>query len=133
MSSLFQALTKAKGTGSAKNGTQHFIMQRTTALLLIPIVIYFLCAIVQLVHADDYGDVVEWFHSPFNSGISTLFIIIGFYHGILGLQVVIEDYVHCEKLKWASLIIIKFICLLFAAAAIISIIRLAVFSSLFGL
>ena len=51
MSSVFQALKRAKGLGSGHNGTHHFIVQRTTAVILIPVVLYFLCSIISLVGA----------------------------------------------------------------------------------
>lgn len=125
MSSVFQALKRAKGLGSGRNGTQHFIAQRSSAVILIPLVLYFLCAVVKLVGAQDFAQVTAWFANPFNSGMAIAFFLTGFYHAALGAQVVIEDYVHHEQFKWLALIAVKAVCVMFAAAAVVSILRLA--------
>lgn len=125
MSSVFQALKRAKGLGSGHNGTHHFIVQRTTAVILIPVVLYFLCSIISLVGAETFHEVLVWFRNPFNSGMAIVFFLTGFYHAALGVQVVIEDYVHQEPVKWLALIAVKAVCVIFAAVAVVSILRLA--------
>lgn len=117
-------LGKAKGLGSAKDGTGHFIAQRVTALALIPLVIWVVIATLQL-PAMDYFNMseahmreitIEWFSGPFNAIMTIFFIIAIFYHGALGMQVVIEDYVHTEWVKIFSIAIINISS--FAAATI---------------
>lgn len=125
MSAVLRALKKAKGLGSGHNGTEHFIAQRSTAVILIILALYFLYAIVRLVGAHDYHHLIAWFANPFNSGMLIAFILAGFYHATLGVQVVIEDYVHLEKLKWLSLIAVRGLALICATTAVIAIIRLA--------
>lgn len=125
MSSVFQALKRAKGLGSGHNGTHHFITQRTSAIILIPLVLYFLCALISLTEATHFADVIAWFGKPVNSALAIVFFLTGFYHAALGIQVIIEDYVHCEKSKWLALIAVKGFCLIFATIAVISILRLA--------
>lgn len=125
MSTLFKALTHAKGAGSGHNGTAHFIAQRATAIILIPLTLYFLIAILCLVKAENYAAVGAWFANPVNSGLAIAWILTGFYHAALGVQVVIEDYVHCEKLKWLSVIAVRGLSLIFAAIAVVSVVRLA--------
>lgn len=125
MSSVFQALKRAKGLGSGHNGTHHFIVQRTTAVILIPVVLYFLCSVISLVGAETFHEVLTWFRNPFNSGMAIVFFLMGFYHAALGVQVVIEDYVHQEPVKWLALIAVKAVCMIFAAVAVVSILRLA--------
>lgn len=123
--SILRALNKAKGLGSGHNGTHHFIVQRVSAVVLIPLVLYFFYAVVRLVGAPDFYAITQWFSNPFNAGLLLAFVLTGFYHAALGVQVVIEDYVHCEKAKWLSLIAVKGICVIFAAIAVVSILRLS--------
>lgn len=123
--SILRALNKAKGLGSGHNGTHHFIVQRASALLLMPLVLYFAYAVVRLTGAEDFYAITRWFANPFNAGLTIAFMLTGFYHAALGIQVVIEDYVHCEKAKWLSLIAVKGACVIFAAIAVVSILRLS--------
>ncbi|UJF24276.1 succinate dehydrogenase, hydrophobic membrane anchor protein [Suttonella sp. R2A3] len=122
--SILQSLKKAKGLGSGHNGTHHFIVQRASAVILIPLVLYFLFSLIVLSDAEGFAAVQAWFANPLNSGLSLAFIITGFYHAALGLQVVIEDYIHHEQSKWLALIAVKGVCLIGALIAIVSIIRL---------
>ena len=85
-------LGKVRGLGSAKSGVHHFWMQRLTAVALIPLVIWFAVSLVMLSGAD-YGMARSWLSSPFVMVLLILTICIGLYHGQLGMQVVIEDYV----------------------------------------
>lgn len=122
--SIFEALKKAKGLGSGHNGTHHFIVQRVSAVILIPLVLYFLYSIIRISGAHSYHAVQEWFANPLNSGLVLAFMITGFYHAALGLQVVIEDYVHHEQIKWLSLIIVRGLCFIGALIAITSVLSL---------
>lgn len=125
MNDIFRAMNQAKGAGAGGNGTRHFIAQRGSAVILIPLVFYFFYALIRLVHADDYSEVRDWFADPFNSGIAIAFVLTGFFHALLGLQVVIEDYLHDEKAKWLALISASAICLVGAAITVVSILRLS--------
>lgn len=122
--SILNELKKVKGLGSGHNGTHHFIVQRVSAVILIPLVLYFLYSIVRITGAHDYQAVQHWFSSPINSALVLAFVITGFYHAALGLQVVIEDYVHHEQIKWLSLISVRGLCLIGALIAITSILSL---------
>jgi len=99
-------LARAKGLGSAKDGTHHFMVQRLSAIALIPLTFCFVFAIIQLIGAD-YQTVVAWFKFPFNALLMISFILMSTWHGALGAQVVIEDYMHCDSAKIFFLIIIK--------------------------
>lgn len=125
MSDLFKAMSQAKGAGAGGNGTRHFIAQRLSAVILIPLVLYFLYALIRLVHAKDYDQVLAWFASPAHSGLAIVFVLSGFFHAALGLQVVIEDYLHDERAKWSALIAVNATCLIGAAVTVVSILRLA--------
>jgi succinate dehydrogenase / fumarate reductase, membrane anchor subunit len=99
-------LGRVKGLGSAKDGTHHFIVQRLSAIALIPLTFCFVFALIKLIGAD-YATVVAWFKSPFNALMLISFILMAAWHGALGAQVVIEDYIHCESMKIFFLIIMK--------------------------
>ncbi len=99
-------LGRVKGLGSAKDGTHHFMVQRLSAIALIPLTFCFVFALIKLIGAD-YATVVAWFKSPFNALMLISFILMSAWHGALGAQVVIEDYIHCEALKIFFLIIMK--------------------------
>ncbi|TAJ96150.1 MAG: succinate dehydrogenase, hydrophobic membrane anchor protein [Reyranella sp.] len=122
-SDLRSPLNRARGLGSAKSGVHHFWMQRLTAVALIPLVVWFAISLVMLSGAD-YGMARSWLSSPFVMVLLILTICIGLYHGQLGMQVVIEDYVHNEGVKLALIVAIKFIAVFFGLAAIVASMRI---------
>lgn len=116
-------LGQARGLGSAKEGTEHFWMQRLTAIALIPICLWFVIAVVYLAGAD-YDQFRHWMANPFNLTMMVLLIAVGCHHGQMGVQVVIEDYVHTEAFKIGGLIIVKLLTVfvgLFSVAAVLKI------------
>jgi succinate dehydrogenase / fumarate reductase membrane anchor subunit len=114
----------ARGLGSAKSGTGHWWAQRVTALALIPLSLWFAGSALQLVRAD-YVVVVVWLHTPWVAVLLSLFLATLLYHAYLGVQVVVEDYVHSEWRKITMLLIIKFACILFGAAGVFTALRVA--------
>ena len=100
-------LGRVRAMGSAKAGMHHWVMMKVTsaALLLLtlyPIIGFFIYAV--------YGGragAIEWLHSPFAATGVVLFLIVGFHHSANGLQVVIEDYIHCPCVKSVGLFVIK--------------------------
>ena len=122
-SDLRSPLNRARGLGSAKSGVHHFWMQRLTAVALIPLVIWFAVSLVMLSGAD-YGMARSWLSSPFVMVLLILTVCVGLYHGQLGMQVVIEDYVHSEGVKLALIVAIKFIAVFFGLAAIVASMRI---------
>ena len=107
-------LSRVRGLGSAKDGTQHFWHQRLTAIANIPLVLFFLWVIVSL-NGKDHNAVVECLAKPWVAIVMLLVIGSTFYHMKLGMQVVIEDYVHGAKGK-ALLVANTFFCIALAAA-----------------
>jgi succinate dehydrogenase / fumarate reductase membrane anchor subunit len=124
MADLRSPLSRVRGLGSAKEGTHHWWAQRLTALALIPLVIWFVVSIVCLSSAD-YIAVRAWVGSPIPMVLLVLTIGMTFYHGQLGLQVVIEDYIHSEWQKLALLILVKGVALLLTVVGIVAIARIA--------
>ncbi|MFZ5780498.1 MAG: succinate dehydrogenase, hydrophobic membrane anchor protein [Pseudomonadota bacterium] len=122
-SDLRSPLARARGLGSAKDGLHHWWAQRLTAVALIPLVVWFAVSLVMLSGAD-YGVVRAWIGSPVVMVLLILTIAIGLHHGQLGLQVVIEDYVHSDGWKLTWIILVRFIAALFGLAAIVAILRI---------
>jgi succinate dehydrogenase / fumarate reductase membrane anchor subunit len=122
-SDLRSPLNRARGLGSAKDGVHHWWAQRLTALALIPLVIWFAISLVMMSGAD-YGMVRAWIGSPIAMVLLILTIVIGLHHGQLGIQVVIEDYVHSEGLKLALIVAVRFIAVFFGLAATVAIMRI---------
>ncbi len=94
----------AKGHGSAKSGVGHWINQRVTAIALIPLVFLFVCTLMAMLTAQSYEEIVVRLSNPFWATSLILFILVGFYHGALGIQVILEDYVAAEMPKMLLLI-----------------------------
>lgn len=84
---------KVKGLGASKSGFGHWWMQRITGMLLIPCGLYLLISLSAM-GVTGASDVVAWMSQPFNGIITLLFALAASYHGALGIQVVLEDYVH---------------------------------------
>jgi succinate dehydrogenase / fumarate reductase membrane anchor subunit len=117
-------LGRARGLGSAHEGLHHWWAQRLTALALIPLSLWFVASVVCLAGAD-YAAVSQWLSQPFTVGALSLTILAVFYHAVLGIQVVIEDYIHTKLVKMTLLILLQFAGFGFAAAAIVSLLMIA--------
>ena len=100
-------LGRARGLGSAKDGAQHWWHQRLTAFALLPLAVWFVVSLIILTDAT-YEDVIDWLSSPIVAGLMLLLIFAMFYHLKIGLQEVIEDYVHSKARKVASLVFVTF-------------------------
>jgi len=127
MSSLRSPLGRARGLGSAKEGAQHFWAQRVSAVALVPLALWFVFSVARL-HALNYGEVHHWVASPSVAVTLVLFMSALFYHSMLGVQVVIEDYVGNEGVKLASLLLMKFVHAGLAAACIFAVLKIALTS-----
>lgn len=119
---LRSPLGRVRGLGSAKQGVTHFWWQRLTAVALVPISLWFVISVVSLVGAD-YAHFRAWLSWPGNTTLMILLLVAVFRHGQIGLQVVIEDYVHDDGLKLIGLIAVKFAALFFGAFAVVSVLR----------
>jgi succinate dehydrogenase / fumarate reductase membrane anchor subunit len=130
MASLRSPLGRARGLGSAKDGTHHWWAQRVTAVALVPLALWFVVGVLRLIGAP-HIQVAQWMGHPVNAALLAALIVAVFHHAQLGLQVVIEDYVHAEGAKVALLLLMKGACWLLAAAALLSVIRISVLVVLF--
>ena len=122
-SDLRTPLSRARGLGSAKQGVHHWWAQRITAVALIPLVAWFAISLIMLSGAD-YAVVRAWIGSPVVMVLLVLTIVIGLHHGQLGMQEVVEDYVHGEGMKLALIVLLRFIAVFFGLAAIVAILRI---------
>lgn len=120
---LRSPLARVRGLGSAKDGTGHWWAQRLTALALVPLTLWFVAGVIGSIGAD-HSELLAWIGHPVTAGLFLLLIGATFYHAALGVQVVIEDYLHNEWVKLAALLAMKavFVVLgLMAALAVLSI------------
>jgi succinate dehydrogenase / fumarate reductase membrane anchor subunit len=117
-------LRRARYLGAAHDGTEHWWRQRLTAVALIPLAILFVGGVITLMGAD-YAEAVAFLSSPWVAMIALAFLAVGFYHLKLGLQVIIEDYVHHEGTKLTLLVLNSLICYGLAIVAIFSLLRVS--------
>jgi succinate dehydrogenase / fumarate reductase membrane anchor subunit len=124
MDRLRSPLGRAIGLGSAKEGVEHWWAQRVSAVALIPLGLWFAASVVALAGADRAA-VLAWLHAPVQAILAILLLIAVFYHAALGLQVVVEDYVHAEWLKVPSLVAMRLVSFGLAVAGIFAVLRIA--------
>jgi succinate dehydrogenase / fumarate reductase membrane anchor subunit len=117
-------LGRAVGLGSAKEGADHWWGQRLSALALVPLSLWFVASLISLAGAD-YETFTQWVASPLVAVLLILTIVATFYHTLLGLQVVIEDYVHAEGARLALLVLLRFLCYALGLAAVFAVLRIA--------
>jgi|SRR5712691_4408327 succinate dehydrogenase / fumarate reductase membrane anchor subunit len=117
-------LGRVLGYGSAKSGTGHFIEQRLTALANIPLTIAAVLIVISLI-GHNHAAVVQILGSSPVAIIMLLFIISASYHMKIGMQVIIEDYVHDEAAKYALLIASTFFAIVVGFSSIYAILKLS--------
>ena len=118
-------LARVEGLGSAKSGTTHFWQQRVTAVALVPLSVWFVASALAYVGAEQ-GAVAAFFAEPAEAILMFLFIVAAVHHMSLGLQVIIEDYIHQEGMKLTLLVLNRSACWGIGAAAGFALLRLAV-------
>lgn len=123
--SLRSPLATARGLGSAKSGTHHWWAQRVTAVALVPLVIWFVIGLVMHAGAS-YEEARAWIGSPISATLMICLIVATFHHAQLGLQVVIEDYIHAEPCKTAALLIVKGGTFFLGVLGVLSVVRIAI-------
>lgn len=116
-------LSRTRGLGSAHEGVHHWTLQRMSAIALVPLTLWFAWSVITLVDAD-YAAYHAWIAEHGNAMMLIMFVIGLFYHVQLGLQVVIEDYVHGETVKYASVVAVKLAAVFCAVSNILAILRI---------
>jgi succinate dehydrogenase / fumarate reductase membrane anchor subunit len=122
--SIRTPIGRVRGHGAARSGTGHFWHQRVTALANVPLTIAFVVIIISLL-GRSHATVIQTLGSPLVGILMFLFIGSATYHMKLGMQVIIEDYVHDEKWKLAALIVNTFFAIAVAAACAYSLLKMS--------
>jgi len=127
--SLRSPLSRVLGSGSANDGTEHWWAQRVTAVALLILGLWFLFSLLQL---DNFAHatVSDWLSRPFSGVMMLLFCLTIAWHSYLGVQVVLEDYVHGPLIKVVSLLISRFMHAFIAIAAVLAILKVSLGESL---
>lgn len=117
-------LKNVRGLGAAKTGTEHFVLQRLTATALVALGIWFVVFVLSLLGAD-YVAATAAIAKPWNAVLLVGFLVAMFWHAQIGLQVILEDYVHNTLLALALQVSVKFIAVLGAIVSIFAVARIA--------
>jgi succinate dehydrogenase / fumarate reductase membrane anchor subunit len=124
MTDMRTPLARVRGLGSAREGTGHFWHQRLTAIANVPLVLFFIGFLVSI-NGADYATVKAAFANPFVSLMFALMLLSALYHMRLGMQVIIEDYIHGEGLKLALIMLNTFFAVVVGGACAYALIKLA--------
>jgi succinate dehydrogenase / fumarate reductase membrane anchor subunit len=122
--SLRTPLARARGLGSAKAGVTHFWRQRATAVVLVPLTLWFVWTVARYTGAEHF-EVKHFFANPINASLMVIFVLAGLYHMALGVQVIIEDYINHEGTKLALMVLNQFAAFAIAVVCVLAILRLA--------
>jgi succinate dehydrogenase / fumarate reductase membrane anchor subunit len=122
--SLRSPLGRVLGAGSAKQGTQHWWVQRLTSVALVPLSVWFLVSLLTL-PSFDHATVVAWMAQSPTALLLILLVLIGTWHSQLGVRVVVEDYVAGAGARTVSLVALTFAHGLLAAAGVVAVLRVA--------
>jgi succinate dehydrogenase / fumarate reductase membrane anchor subunit len=123
MADMQTPLRKIRGLGAARGGTGDFWRMRVAAVALIILSLYFLGFVISL-NGADYATVRAALAQPFAALMIGLFVLVGLIHMRLGMQEIIEDYVHAEGQKLALLILSTFFCVVVGIASIFALLKL---------
>ncbi|HEY9723614.1 MAG TPA: succinate dehydrogenase, hydrophobic membrane anchor protein [Oscillatoriaceae cyanobacterium] len=124
MASYRTGLSRARGLGSAKHGVGSFLVERVTAIALVPLVLWAVYSGLYL-SVQAYEGAVTWIRSPLNAVLLGLLVVTGFWHMHVGLRVVVEDYVEKPLGKSTLLLLNLFVCVLGGALGLFCILKVA--------
>lgn len=122
--SMRTAISRVRYLGSAKSGTHHAWRMRLTSFALVPLTVAFVWLVLSLV-GKDYNAVRATLGAPAPALIMLLFLLTGVYHMMLGMQTIIEDYVHSEFPKSVSLMANIFFSICIGLACVYAVLRLS--------
>lgn len=124
MSSLETPLHKVQGLGASHSGTGHFWRERLTSAALIPLSLWFAYAVLGLVGTNEVA-IVSFLAHPWNAILMAAFVVITFYHLSLGLQVVIDDYVHTAGTKLVLRLLVTVLWIAGSLVSVFALVRIA--------
>jgi succinate dehydrogenase / fumarate reductase membrane anchor subunit len=122
--SLRTPLSRARGFGAAGEGVGRWWRERLTALALIPLMLW-LGFSLALMGTADYYTVIDWLAHPVNAALMMLILVVGFWHGAMGVQSVAEDYIASEWRRTATVIAAQFAAVLLALAGVFAVLEIA--------
>ena len=124
MADLRSPVARVRGLGSAKDGTHHWWLQRVTAVALVPLVVWFVISLLRFA-PDSQAAARAWLASPITMVMLILAIAVGFWHAALGVQVVIEDYIHAKGWRIGLDMAVKFIAVALTVASMVALFKIA--------
>lgn len=122
--SLRSPLGRALGRGAAKDGVSHWWLQRVTSVALVPLTLWFLLSLLGLPTLE-HGEVSSWIGDGWTPVLLVLLVLVVAHHSALGVQVVLEDYVHAKPAKVAALLASNFLHALLAVAGVFAVLKIA--------
>ena len=124
MTSYRTPLGRARGLGAAKHGVGHWISQRVTAVAMVPLGLWALYSGLTLSRLG-FDGAQAWMHSPLNAVLAILLVVAAFLHMKIGMQEVIEDYIHKTSTKTVLLLLNLFVPILGGVLAVFCILKIA--------
>ena len=115
-------LSRVRGLGSAKGGVHHWWVQRVSGAALVPLTLWFIFSVASLA-GTPYAAWTQWLANPLHTVFMIALVLCGFHHGHLGLQVVVEDYIHNEAIKLIMITTVRWFSALLAITSIFSILK----------
>ena len=122
--SLRSPLGRVLGLGSARGGSGHWFSQRITAVALVILGLWFVASLAMLGAGASHASVTHWLASPFSVAMALLLVIVSAYHALLGLQVVVEDYIAEKGTRLVVLVAIKFALAVSTLIGVLAVLRL---------
>jgi succinate dehydrogenase / fumarate reductase membrane anchor subunit len=116
-------LGRVRGLGAARSGVHHWWAERVTSIALVPLTLWFIYAVIHLLGAP-HEAVLDWMASPLTIVLMLCLVLTTFHHMQLGLQVVIDDYVHVESTRFLLLVGVRGVAAILALLCVVSILRL---------
>lgn len=123
--SLRSPLGRVLGLGSASGGSGHWYHQRITAVALVILGLWFLASLAMLGAGAPHAAVVQWLGSPFPAAMAILLVVVGAYHALLGVRVVLEDYVGDKGTRTVTVVAVQFALAVAALVGVLAVLRLA--------
>jgi succinate dehydrogenase / fumarate reductase membrane anchor subunit len=123
--SLRSPLGRVLGLGSAKGGSGHWYDQRVTAVALIVLGFWFVASLAMLGPGASHEAVLHWLGSPISAVLALLLVVVGAWHALLGLQVIVEDYVGDHGMRMVVLVALKFALVVAALVGALAVLRIA--------